>query len=78
MVAVGYGWNYGHVGTTGMQVSTDDVGTPVLDFVEPKAKKPLWRGTARGAVDPSPTPEERTARVRDAVARIVDQYPPER
>jgi hypothetical protein len=77
-VSVGYGFRYGSVGMSSSNVYTYNEGTLVLDFVDPKAKDLVWRGTAAGTVDPSRTPEERTARIQEAVWKILDQYPPKR
>lgn len=78
-VSVGYGWGRGYMGmSTGNQVSTYDEGTLVLDLVAPSTKSLLWRGTAKAAVDPNRTPEEREARVREAVHKILEQFPPKR
>jgi hypothetical protein len=77
-VSVGYGFRYGAVGLSSSEVYTYNEGTLVLDFVDPKAKDLIWRGTAAGSVDPSRSPEERTARIQEAVAKILGRYPPKK
>lgn len=77
VTVVGYDWNYDYIESKTSETYTYDIGTLVLDFVYPKKGKLFWRGTAKGAVNPLGTPEERTARVQQAVALILDQYPPE-
>lgn len=60
----------------GQEVRVYDEGTIVLDIVDPKEKKLIWRGTARGAVDDDLTPEEREERIQEAVAEILEGFPP--
>lgn len=74
--SVGYGWGYGHMGYTTTELRTYDEGTLVLDIISPATKQLIWRGTARGAVEGDRTPEEREARIADAVARILAAFPP--
>ena len=77
-VSVGYGWRYGAIGMSSSEIHTYDEGTLVVDFIDPQKKELVWRGTARAAVDPSRTPEEKSARIREAVQRILEQFPPKR
>ncbi len=51
-------------------------GTLILDFVDAKSKEMLWRGVASGAVDPGATPEQRTKRINEAVAKLLAKFPP--
>jgi len=77
--AAGYGYGYGRgfgVAGTGVDVVTYDEGTLVVDLIDPKSKNLLWRGTARGVVHRDATPEERETRIRDAVKKILAQFPP--
>ncbi len=55
---------------------TYEEGTLVLDFLDGKTKEPIWRGTAMGVLDPSPTPEEREENANKAVARMLKYFPP--
>lgn len=75
--AFGYGWgsHFAAVGT-GTTVEVYDEGTLVIDLVDPASKNLVWRGTARSAVNLNATPEAREARIRQAVRRILEQYPP--
>ena len=59
-----------------MASSISNLSGLVVDFVDPREKDLIWRGTASGSVDPHRTPEERTARVQEAVWKMLDQYPP--
>lgn len=76
-VSIGYGWHhgYGAIGT-GTEVTTYDEGTLVVDLVSPEGGTLLWRGTASRAVPNDRTPEEREARIREAVRAILERYPP--
>ena len=70
--AYSYGWRSGY----GTEVRTYDEGTLVLDVIDPVAKTLLWRGTAKSAVDPDRTPEEREAKIREAVQKLLADFPP--
>jgi hypothetical protein len=51
-------------------------GTLVLDIVERRSKKLVWRGTARATLLENPTPERSTARINEAVRKILAGFPP--
>ncbi len=51
-------------------------GTLILDFVDAKSKEMIWRGVASGAVDPGASPEQRTKRINEAVAKLLAKFPP--
>lgn len=51
-------------------------GTLILDFIDAKTKQLIWRGIAKGAVDPEATPKERTKRINDGIAELLEQFPP--
>jgi len=75
--SMGYGWRGGYMAySTGTEIRAYDEGTLILDVISPATKVLLWRGTARAAVDDSRSPEEREARIREAVALILDSFPP--
>jgi hypothetical protein len=57
------------------QVESYEEGTLVIDVVDMKTGKLAWRGTAQSRVQEHRTPQERQARIRDAVAAILDRYP---
>jgi hypothetical protein len=54
-----------------------DEGTLILDVIDPETEKLIWRGSAQARVNDSSTPEKRSKRVRDAVAAILERFPPE-
>lgn len=75
------GGYYGRGGGIGVGVSQTEireyeVGTLLLDFVDPKTKALLWRGEAKARLDPNQTPERRDALVNEAVSKLLDQFPP--
>ena len=69
------GYNHGWYGD---DIIVTEEGTIVVDFVSPKDKRLVWRGTARSAIDEDMTPEEREERIREAVKDILAQYPPKK
>jgi len=65
-------WGGGH----NISVNEYTEGTLTLDFIDSKSKQLLWRGVAKGTVDPNATPQKRTQRINDAVAKLLEQFPP--
>lgn len=49
-------------------------GTLLLDVLDAKTGKLVWRGAGRRVIVAEQTPEERRARIDDAVARIVEEF----
>ena len=73
----GYGrWGYYGGGYTDTTVDQYEEGTLILDFIDAKTKQLVWRGMAQSRLKEMATPEEREARVREAVAAILEKYPP--
>ncbi len=54
-----------------------EVGTLMVDFVDAQSRQLVWRGTASDTVREYKTPEERTAKINEAVGAIMAQYPPQ-
>lgn len=77
-VGIGYGWGPAHVGVSKSPTRTIDEGTLVLDLIDAKTKALVWRGTARGTVHKDYSPEERQARIQEAVAYLLQDYPPKK
>jgi len=74
----GYGpgasrWGYGPPETV---VREYDEGTLVIDVVDSRSDRLVWRGSAFGRMSESATPEERQDRARAAVAMILERFPP--
>ena len=76
-----WGYTYGPRGTywggsRGVDVYQYREGTLILDIVDANTNKLIWRGTARKALDPNPTPEQRTKTISEAVENILKNFPP--
>lgn len=76
-----YGYGYG--GWWGpnpygrdIDVSYYKEGSLIIDFVDNSRKELVWRGIGTTALRDGGTPEERQAFIDEAVAKILDQYPP--
>jgi hypothetical protein len=50
-----------------------DIGTLIIDFVDPRTKELIWRGTATAEIDPS---APQTELVNKAVAGVLENFPP--
>jgi hypothetical protein len=73
----GYGYRRGwYGGYSETQVRQYEEGTLLLDFIEPKERQLLWRGSGSARVSRSKTPEQREARVQEAVTQILKSFPP--
>jgi hypothetical protein len=57
-------------------VSEYDQGTLVLDVINSKSEKLIWRGSAQARVCDNSSPEKRSERVRSAIAAILERFPP--
>lgn len=53
------------------------MGTLVLDRVDAEANALVWRGAGEGSIAEVASPEERTQRIGEAVAAILDRFPPQ-
>jgi hypothetical protein len=60
----------------GMMATEYKQGTLILDVVRASDKQLLWRGTATAEIQPQSSPEAREKRVREAVQKILEQFPP--
>ncbi|MBK9099251.1 MAG: DUF4136 domain-containing protein [bacterium] len=80
----GYGYGYGYwgrpgmYGTGGVDVTQYDEGTLVIDIIDMAEQKLVWRGIGSGAMEQSPTVEERTENINNAVNKILAQFPPDK
>ncbi len=77
-------WGYGYgpwgrwYGGGGLDVYEYEEGTLIVDIVDNRSRKLVWRGTAVRTIDPQATPEEKTEHINEAVARIFESFPPQR
>lgn len=76
-------WGYGYYGYHGYSggyvrqyVNEYDYGTLIIDIVNSKTQKLMWRGTVGGHVYESERPEKKIARITKAVDRILRNFPP--
>jgi hypothetical protein len=60
----------------GISVSEYEEGSLILDFVDAKSKKMIWRGVAKAVVDRANTPEKREKLINEAVQEILKNFPP--
>lgn len=81
----GYGYrhpgSYGYAGsyanTGGVSVYEYEQGTLILDLIDAKTKKLIWRATAKAIISPAATPEKQTEKIKNAVNEILENFPPE-
>ena len=76
-------WGYGYGPHArwyggGLDVYEYEEGTLIVDIVDARSKQLVWRGTATRIIDPEITPEERTERINEAVAKVFEDFPPPR
>jgi len=50
-----------------------DIGTLIIDFVDPRTRELVWRGTGTAEIDPS---APQTELVNRAVAKVLENFPP--
>lgn len=79
-IYTGYGPYRGWYGVGGPETIVDsyDLGTLLIDMINPATNNVIWRGSGQSRVQEVKTPEEREARVQDAVERILKQFPPDK
>jgi hypothetical protein len=65
------GWTYPETYVTEYQE-----GTLILDVVDARRGKLAWRGWAARPIYEQPSPEESEKNIREAVAAILERYPP--
>jgi len=71
----GRGRYYGWAGRS-VDVHQYQEGTLIVDFVDAKSKQLIWRATAQKALDPNPTPEKIEKNIGEAVAKMLEKFPP--
>jgi hypothetical protein len=53
-------------------------GTLILDIADGSTGRQVWRGWAQGEIQKAVDPGEREKRIREAVRKILDKFPPKR
>lgn len=71
-----WGWNRGRWIATEPIVRHYEVGTLILDMVDPGLEKLLFRGYARARINDRDSPQKKEQQVREAVRRILELFPP--
>jgi hypothetical protein len=71
-----YGRYSGYRGSGGVSTYQYEEGILILDFVDAKSKKLIWRGTAKAKVQNVNTPEKSEKIINAAVKKILEKYPP--
>ena len=78
----GYGYSSyggywgGHWGSGGVSVYEYEEGSLILDFVDAKSKKMIWRGMVKVELDDQATPEEKESLIKEAIQKILKNFPP--
>lgn len=67
---------WGFSGTMTTTTSTVNVGTLVIDFFDPAAKKLIWRGQGTKTLNPSKDPQKNQERLEKGVKKILKNFPP--
>lgn len=71
-----YGRYGGYWGSGEFSTYQYEEGTLILDFVDAKSKKLIWRGAANAEVQNVNTPEKSEKIINAAVKKIFKKYPP--
>jgi len=73
-----YGYDHrGFSGNSSYSFATEyEEGTLILDIVDAKTNRLIWRGSASAEVSPSDSAKTREKRINEAVQRILSNYPP--
>ncbi len=72
----GAGPRRGGLVVTDTVVREYDAGTLLLDVVDRRSRKLLWRGSVQARITNQASPAERTERVRNAVTQLLEKFPP--
>lgn len=72
----GPGWGWGGNMQTQTTVREYEVGTLIVDLVDAKSGKLIWRGSVADTIRDSDTPQKRIAKVNEAVASVMSNFPP--
>ena len=71
-----YGPGYGGIATE-TYVDQYDEGTLIIDVVDNRSRKLVWRGSTSARVREDETPAKRTERTQAAVDAILAEFPPQ-
>ncbi len=72
----GYGFSPWGLGvSTDSRVQEYEEGSLIIDIIDPETKQVVWRGRSRARIQEDLSPEQRTARINEAVAKILEGFP---
>ena len=66
----------GYWGPGGVSTYEYEEGSLILDFVDAKSKKMIWRGVAKAEINSANTPEKKEKLINEAVNEILKNFPP--
>jgi hypothetical protein len=66
----------GYWGPGGVSTYEYEEGSLILDFVDAKSEKMIWRGVAKAEIDNANTPEKKEKLTNEAVQEILKNFPP--
>ncbi len=69
----GWGWGWGG----GSNVSTRTQGSLYIDLIDAKSKELVWQGKGDGTLNNTKNIEKKEMRIKEFVAEIMTQYPPD-
>lgn len=75
------GWRWGGFGMGAQTMTTVQeipTGTVIVDVVDAKTGKAVWRGIAKDRISSSGTPEEYQKQAREAALELFANFPPQR
>ena len=70
------GYRGGYWGPGGTTAYQYEEGSLILDFVDAKSKKMIWRGVAKADINNVDTPEKKEKLINEAVQEILKNFPP--
>jgi hypothetical protein len=68
-------WANRSLGKRGTYVREYEQGTLIVDVIDAKTSRLVWRGTAKTEVDPSDSRRAKEAKIRTAVGRLLRRFP---
>ena len=72
----GWSWGLGAYDAPSVPVTYYEEGSVIIDMIDPRTKRLIWRGSARTVVDLDSDDETRRARLNDAIQRVLAEFPP--
>jgi hypothetical protein len=57
-------------------VTEYEEGTLLLDIIDPRTQKLIWRGSVSDVLNPKRTSEQKQAKIKEAVGKLLSQFPP--